>query len=1576
MAVFVFRTYSIDGSTAASVLDYIANFFFFLRWLLFLWLSPVGRKARYVTSLDSAIDVFTFTNFVLPTFFLRTNIGLGFPRVVRVYRAFLQLNPSAERSSNNTGRHLARIALGSSAFILVFASTVFLLENAGNPPFLEPYNNEDEFTMYNSMYFAVVSLSTVGYGDFSPTTFFSRLLTIIFLIVGIGLFSSAVSELISILSSEARGEGSFSNTLGKRVVLVSGDIPASVLKEWLTEFWHPDHASRTRNLHVVILAEDRWYHTDTHKWLSSHLLYRSAVTYLKGTVFRVEDLRRAGALGEGIAAAFLLTHKFRRDDEANVLRTIAFRRFVPGVPCYVVLNERRSRQHVLSAGIPFSNILPLNTLKLGLMAQNVTTPGSATLVLNLFSSSAALESSLPPPPPFLSNTDKVAIIMAGRGLVAFGSEPASVMSQGSQRATAQPEPVSHSSGGYIPGVSVGMTLARDEGHTYDTTIHRAQALGKQVVRVQPPYPSSILPETWRHEYVAGMAQEVYSLPVPPSLFGFTLKDAVLLLYRGPLPRSRPDARSRVRRVCSSLSGYFRSPSMPRDARVPAAEPVAPLEGGSMDVPVLFDKDGNPVQLKKHDSSIVLPCLNLIAALMPAPPIGLDADPPGAEDDDGAATERDHKASSAGLEGGPRRPWQRLYPYLRTEPIGWEPAVGRVQPRQSRPVPQLRCDLASQQVLGPGDRLFVVCSDAAVPQPWLKGGSMWDANLWAEVYPPEVWGTFDFEPSSGMWELRGAALDGTAGAVRADAGGDVGIEPTITAPPRLPVPSSDAVGAGGGGDIASVASTALTSFASNVAATMRHALGVGPAPEEAAVHEATNKDCNTTQSAAEDLAVRVLGDSDVAYGYVKTREADAEAEARARVTSTLAPSATSLPVIGEEQSESPAGVQTAAPVRPEDDTLPLVPPEVALPTQEATQSQVSALVRLMTSAAMMDEDDNLIYTEGGHGTGGAPQDSADAPPGGTASGQVQPSTGAEADGEGSDAPPQPTSPLVQQSPDRPYTEVQEALLDDVDEPVLPVVATVDDGDTPSSAPARQPLSSAEGGEAVPPAVPAQDADTEESAVIRRSLSESKAGEVTVGDLVGQQEPAADGSPTAVDSEAKDDQEPGVSREAQALRLMRQLLPDSIAMRRLQGAARAVMMSTGLDEQLHSINVLRRVDKAPPRDIAGHVIVAASEWVDDEDDDFHLFWHALRAHSDRPVVYMTPNLPQEWASSIPDDKNLFYLKGDPNKYKDWLRAHASTARRVVMLARKPSAATADTAAASPHEFNTVDSSNIFATLLMENRLASSVNPVLGIGTCTELMVNENIVFLRSAQQFRQADTETLARRGFIPAARDAQPSPPDAQEAEEAAHASKDAGEIPREDQEAMKRPAKRDSEGMAKQTTAAVVEDVLRSVDNSTLPQATAYGQDSKLLQNFVGSGAVDDADEGHAFKVSSRYAAGRLFASGALQSVVVSIFFSHNVIWLLHELAAGNRIRLQFHYIPTELFGVPYGALYEHCVEEEELTPVGLYRDGRHTANNLPYVQTNPRLDEFVREGDLLFVIAPKSKYPRGAAADALRLGS
>ena len=45
------------------------------------------------------------------------------------------------------------------------------------------------------MYFALTSLSTVGFGDFHPKTDFERLITSFMLLVGVMLFSYVLSEL-------------------------------------------------------------------------------------------------------------------------------------------------------------------------------------------------------------------------------------------------------------------------------------------------------------------------------------------------------------------------------------------------------------------------------------------------------------------------------------------------------------------------------------------------------------------------------------------------------------------------------------------------------------------------------------------------------------------------------------------------------------------------------------------------------------------------------------------------------------------------------------------------------------------------------------------------------------------------------------------------------------------------------------------------------------------------------------------------------------------------------------------------------------------------------------------------------------------------------------------------------------------------------------------------------------------------------------------------------------------------------------------------------------------------------------
>jgi voltage-gated potassium channel len=55
------------------------------------------------------------------------------------------------------------------------------------------YHFVEGWTYIDSLYFSVVTLTTIGFGDFAPKTDFGKLFTILYIIVGIGMILSFIN---------------------------------------------------------------------------------------------------------------------------------------------------------------------------------------------------------------------------------------------------------------------------------------------------------------------------------------------------------------------------------------------------------------------------------------------------------------------------------------------------------------------------------------------------------------------------------------------------------------------------------------------------------------------------------------------------------------------------------------------------------------------------------------------------------------------------------------------------------------------------------------------------------------------------------------------------------------------------------------------------------------------------------------------------------------------------------------------------------------------------------------------------------------------------------------------------------------------------------------------------------------------------------------------------------------------------------------------------------------------------------------------------------------------------------------
>jgi voltage-gated potassium channel len=172
-------------------IERVSLIIFTLEYFLRIWtsvyiypeLQPRQARIKYIFSIKALIDLVS----LLPFYFLLININIQILRLLRLVRIFsiLKMNRYSKAIST-VGQVIKNKApqLLSSFFVvillIIFSSVLmYFIEHDAQPGVFD--------NAFSGLWWAIATLTTVGYGDIYPITIFGKILGTFIAMLGIGL---------------------------------------------------------------------------------------------------------------------------------------------------------------------------------------------------------------------------------------------------------------------------------------------------------------------------------------------------------------------------------------------------------------------------------------------------------------------------------------------------------------------------------------------------------------------------------------------------------------------------------------------------------------------------------------------------------------------------------------------------------------------------------------------------------------------------------------------------------------------------------------------------------------------------------------------------------------------------------------------------------------------------------------------------------------------------------------------------------------------------------------------------------------------------------------------------------------------------------------------------------------------------------------------------------------------------------------------------------------------------------------------------------------------------------------------
>ncbi|CAO3675660.1 unnamed protein product [Rhizopus microsporus] len=267
-----------------------------------------------------------------------------------------------------------------STKLIHLVSTLIVLLYNGTCAFqyTEATYGHESYTILDSLYVVMVTLSTVGYGDITPDNQWSRVVMMLLIVIALVVLPGLISDVCDTLQKRKEGEGHVSKG-STPFILIVGSFKFDQVVEILDGFLNKESAQF--HLNVVFLDINK--PTEQLKMMERNSIWGHRVQFLHGSVLDEKTLLRVNA--RYAAAIFTLSDQNApnpsKEDERNTVRlwSLYCHTVSHDVPIYTYNLSPRTAIYQKVA----KEIICVREFKQYLLAMNCRCRGASTLLTNL-----------------------------------------------------------------------------------------------------------------------------------------------------------------------------------------------------------------------------------------------------------------------------------------------------------------------------------------------------------------------------------------------------------------------------------------------------------------------------------------------------------------------------------------------------------------------------------------------------------------------------------------------------------------------------------------------------------------------------------------------------------------------------------------------------------------------------------------------------------------------------------------------------------------------------------------------------------------------------------------------------------------------------------------------------------------------------------------------------------------------------------------------------------------------------------------------------------------------------------------